>query len=170
MTDGYGWAPPPAPGGGWQQQGGPPPPYGQGTSPWGAWPPPPARRSRRSLWITLGLLFVVVAGCSGVVAKVAYREIHGADMAVNHFLDAAEDGDTARALGYACPDWTVADVPTIRHHKVRSVNVHSGSGGATGEVTVDVTFPDGRRHRDVLRLEKHGGAWLVCDVQRSGAP
>lgn len=134
---------------------------------WAPFPTPP-RRSRWKLWASLGALFVVVSGCATFVGIKAWHAGSGADHAVNAFLDAAQRGDTTAALAHACPEATSADVPDVRSHHVRGIQVTRGDGRTTAQVTVTIVLADGTEHRDLVLVEKDGDRWLVCGVQRLG--
>ena len=117
------------------------------------------------LWVVLaGVL--LVGGCAALIGVTAFRAGNGADHAVNDFLNAAQHGDTAGALRFACPSATAQNVPSARSHSIVGVHVIDIDGKITADVTVDIVMMNGQTHRDDVLLERDAGAWLVCGVRR----
>ena len=79
------WAPPPPPPPGWGQ------------------PAAPVKKSRRSLWITLGVIFGVLVLAIGSCTVFFVTAIKAPVDASNRFLSAIDDGDYARAISLSDP-------------------------------------------------------------------
>ena len=125
---------------------------------------------------------LTVGGCSALVGTLGvhfYKQIDGAQKAVDRYFTALERGDVAAAEALVCDEigpveaQRAADSGIVQHH-VGNVFVHSqrdfGSDGRTrtsASVTVDITLGDGVRQRDVIDVEYEHEQWLVCGVTRS---
>ncbi|MDG1087942.1 MAG: hypothetical protein P8P20_09420 [Acidimicrobiales bacterium] len=77
--------------------GQPPPPPG-----WGQ-PAAPVKKPRRSLWITLGVIFGVLVLAIGSCTVFFVTAIKAPVDASNRFLSAIDDGDYARAISLSDP-------------------------------------------------------------------
>ena len=79
----------------WATTAPPPPGWGQ--------PAAPVKKSRRSLWITLGVIFGVLVLAIGSCTVFFVTAIKAPVDASNRFLSAIDDGDYARAISLSDP-------------------------------------------------------------------
>jgi hypothetical protein len=188
----YGGQPPYPPGGGpWQPYPNPNPPplqqlppvysapYGQPYpgSPFAPNPYAPPKRSKKGLWIALGLLgalAVIAVAVVVVINLIGPSDQEQITSTINNFAEAVDKGNLPKAVTFMCSE--EAQQVTERHNydansgdtmeptnrlPVNVTDVH-----VTGDTaTAQLTRPP--QKAQTLHLKKEAGAWKLCDP---GAP
>ncbi len=165
-----GYGAPGYPGGGYPAPGYPAPGYPAPGYPAAA----PPKKSRRTLFVVLGIVLVVCclggvgAGIFGYHAlKSVTAPVHDA---AAKYLDALKAQDYDTAYGLLCTDVTSVlskddfpDVaPKVDSYKITGTTISNVNGTKTGTVTATITA-DGTTGAHQLTLLKEGGDWHICD-------
>ena len=139
-------------------------------------PPIAPKRSHRTLFIVLGIVFAVccLGGVGGGIAL--FTTVKGAIAPVNDaaksYLNALRDGDVEGAYGQLCGrtresltlETFTDEAPKIQSYTITGTSVSDVNGVKTGIVEATLTPRDAIVARVTLTLVKEGGTWRVCGV------
>jgi hypothetical protein len=155
----------------------PPPPPGPGVAP--PFAAPPSERSRKRMWIGLGVAgLVLVVCCAGGLFGVGVYAVANNDLAsrqattvVTQYLDAlhAEDYRTAQAklcddLAQRTPVAQVAE--QARREPFTAYRLDPPQVAQTAEVTAHLTGPDGQPFTHTYTVEPADtGEWRICGIR-----
>ena len=181
-----------------QQYGQPQPPYGQPAQPYAqpqysvppvpGYAPPQPKKSRRRLWITLGIIFgvlllLVVGGIVAIVV-VVNNQVSPAKTVVQQYYDAVKSQNYAQAYSYLeiqtltlsgqqqqasqALYTQVAQVIDQQNGKVTDYNitgveVSSSNGLNTAAITVNVTR-SGKTQEVHVQLRQVGNDWKIIGL------
>jgi hypothetical protein len=173
-----------------QQPYGQPLPYPQSQYSVPPSPPsyaPPPKKSRRGLWITLGIIFgvILLIFVGGIVAIVAYVNNSPAKTVTQQYYTAVENQNYAQAYSYLDIQTLtlngqqqqatqalytqVAQIVDQQNGKVTNYNItgvnlnSSTSAGNTATVTVDVTR-NGKTQEVHVQLRQVGNDWKIVSI------
>jgi hypothetical protein len=148
---------------------------------------PPPKKSRRGLWITLGIIFgvILLVFAGGIVAIVAYVNNSPAKTVTQHYYDAVKSQNYAQAYTYLDIQTLtlngqqqqatqalytqVAQIVDQQNGKVTDytitgVNLSSStSGGNVATVTVNVTR-SGKTQEVHVQLKQEGNDWKIVGI------
>ena len=158
---GYG-APGPAP------SGYGPAPSGYGGPGYGAASVPPAKKSRRWIWILLAIFGVMVVGvgaCTALIYNAARGPIDGANL----WMAMVDEGDYQGAYDSTCES-TRSTIPADAYAASLDADFGAGIDGyqlssvanTNGIVTVDGTVDVGGSSRAIEFLLRNEDGWSVC--------
>jgi hypothetical protein len=157
--------------------GQPQPPYGQGPLPYGQ---PQPRKSRRWLWIILGIIVVLLFSCGGSIFAIVhfFANSPATDIA-NKYYTAIKKQDYTTAFKYMDPnletsqgDLITQDLFTqagqgldtekgyVSDYTITRYAMNSTNGVNTAEFTVSVTR-NGAPYNVHLKLEQEGNDWKI---------
>ncbi len=198
----YGQPPPPYPYGQPQQPpygqpAQPYPPYGQPGQPYAqpqynipplpAYAPPQPKKSRRRLWITLGVIFgvLLLIFVGGIVAIVVLVNNSPAKTVVQQYYDAVKSQNYAQAYSYLdiqtltlngqeqqatqalytqVAQFVDQQNGTVTDYNITGVNLNSStSTGNTATVTVNVTRR-GNIQEVHVQLRQEGNNWKIITI------
>ncbi len=143
----------------------------------GAPPAAPGKKSRRGLWIFLGIIGVLILGVGGCIALL-FNEAQGATEAAEDFMDsvAANDFDAAfNAFSPSCRNFTVAELEevfggaTVTEYdlSLRGAAINNGDRSAQVSGTIQT---GGRAIEIEFSLNQENDEWLLCRVDVGGGP
>jgi hypothetical protein len=173
------------------------PPYEQSAQPYAQpqynvpsvpnYAPPPPKKSRRRLWITLGIIFgvILLIFVGGFVAIIAYVNNSPAKTVTQQYYDAVKTQNYAQAYTYLDIQTLtlngqqqqatqalytqVAQVVDQQNGKVTDYNItgvnlsSSTSTGSTAVVTVNVTR-NGKTQEVHVQLRQEGNDWKIVSI------
>ncbi len=162
-------------------------PYGQPPPP--PYTPPPPKKSRRKLWITLGIIFgvLLLIFVGGIVAIVAFVNNSPAKTTVQQYYDSVKSQNYAQAYSYLDIQTLTLngqqrqvsqDLYTqvaqlidqqngkVTDYNITGVNLNSSANiGSTAIVTVNVTR-GGKAQEVQVQLKQEGSDWKIVGIDR----
>jgi hypothetical protein len=164
-------------------------PYAQPQSPYGQQPgslsPQMPRKSRRWLWIVLGIVVVLLLACTGGIFAVIHFVVSNSSSstdAANHYYTAIKNQDYTTAFGYLDPNLKLtyqgqtrqataslftqvgkaydSDKGTVSSYTITSTSLNTSNGVNTASFTVSVTR-NGNPYDVHLELQQEGNDWKV---------
>jgi hypothetical protein len=172
-------------------------PYGQPAQPYEqqqynvppvpAYAPPPPKKSRRRLWVTLGIIFgvILLIFVGGIVAIFAYVNNSPAKTVTQQYYNAVESQNYAQAYSYLdiqsltlngqqqqatqalytqVAQFVDQQTGKVTNYNITGVELNSSTGtGNTATVTVDVTR-NGTTQLVHVQLRQEGSDWKIVSL------
>ena len=144
-----------------------------------AYPPqqPPKKKTTRTILIIVGAVLALCCLGGGTAGFLFYKAIDGATEGVANgagaYLDDLRDGDYQGAYAKLCGEQQAAVSesafvgakklqPKITDYEITGRRVSNDNGVKSGAVNITVTFADGRKNSETLKMRNENGEWRVC--------